>query len=84
MKNSIHPLAAPGSVIRWAIAPIANRLIPIPEVPTSIRGFRPHLSTVAIAINVKSTPAPLMMICCNNPASTPVDALRFLKIVAPK
>ena len=35
-------------------------------------------------MRVKSTPAPLMMICWSRPASTPVEALRVLKMVAPK
>ena len=36
----------------------------MPAVPRSMSGLRPHLSTVAMAISVKSTQAPLMMICC--------------------
>ena len=34
----------------------------MPSVPTIISGLRPHLSTDAMAMSVKSTPAPLMTI----------------------
>ena len=56
----------------------------MPAAPTFMSGLRPQRSTVAMATTVKSTQAPLMMICCSSPASTPVEALRLLKIVAPK
>ena len=68
----------------WAMRPIANRLTPMPAAPRNISGFRPHLSTVAMATTVDRALAPPMTICCSMPASTPVEALMFLKMVVPK
>jgi hypothetical protein len=56
----------------------------MPAVPRSMSGRRPHRSTEATAMRVKMTQEPLMITCCRRPASTPVEALRFLKMVAPK
>ena len=55
----------------------------MPRIPRSIV-VAYILFNVAIAITVKRTPAPLMIICWSKPASTPVDALMLLKSVAPK
>ena len=84
MKSSIHPLTVLGSAMFWAMMPIANRLIPMPAAPRNMSGLRPHLSTLAIATTVDKALAPPTMICCNMPASTPVEALMFLKMVVPK
>ena len=56
----------------------------MPVVPRSMSGRRPQRSTVAMATSVKRTPAPLMTTCCSRPASTPVEALMVLNMVAPK
>ena len=47
-------------------------------------GLRPHLSTVAMATTVERALAPPTIICWSIPASTPVEALMFLKMVVPK